>query len=330
MAITELVVTGPAGAAGTNGAGYGGTSTTSLTIGTGSQAIVTQAGLAYVVGASRIRLASDDGAKFMDGIVTAYSGTALTFLCDAYLGSGMHADWNLSITGPAYGGSAALAFNFNNSAWGTQRNAANSAYLSLPYIDAGDVLRVSQPLYAVAGRPAAGATYTDAYFTFQPLSPVSGDRLIYLAGPSVTGTLSCEFAASPTGIFTFAVYNNSNASGSHARQELRTIGGSAGDPYTYYNVNGAGAWSVGARNSDNDRFEVCNASVLGSAVRLAIDGTNFGFNGLSVGAGVGVLFIANAGTVPSTNPTGGGILYTEGGALKFRGSSGTITTVGAA
>jgi hypothetical protein len=50
----------------------------------------------------------------------------------------------------------------------------------------------------------------------------------------------------------------------------------------------------------------------------------------SFGGGKGVVFIANAGTVPSSNPTGGGILYVESGALKYRGSSGTITTLGAA
>jgi hypothetical protein len=36
------------------------------------------------------------------------------------------------------------------------------------------------------------------------------------------------------------------------------------------------------------------------------------------------------GTAPSTNLTGGGILYVESGALKYRGSSGTITTLGVA
>jgi hypothetical protein len=41
----------------------------------------------------------------------------------------------------------------------------------------------------------------------------------------------------------------------------------------------------------------------------------------------GVTSIANATTVPSTNPTGGGFLYSEGGALKWRGSSGTVTTI---
>lgn len=48
------------------------------------------------------------------------------------------------------------------------------------------------------------------------------------------------------------------------------------------------------------------------------------------GGGAAVAFIANATTVPTTNPTNGGILYVEAGALKYRGSSGTVTTLGAA
>ena len=39
-----------------------------------------------------------------------------------------------------------------------------------------------------------------------------------------------------------------------------------------------------------------------------------------------VLYVAN-GTAPAANPTGGGYLYVEGGALKYRGSSGTVTTI---
>jgi hypothetical protein len=45
------------------------------------------------------------------------------------------------------------------------------------------------------------------------------------------------------------------------------------------------------------------------------------------GGGAGVIGITNATTVPTSNPTGGGVLYVEAGALKFRGSSGTITTI---
>lgn len=50
----------------------------------------------------------------------------------------------------------------------------------------------------------------------------------------------------------------------------------------------------------------------------------------SYGGGKGVLGVANAATVPASNPTGGGILYSEGGAGKWRGSSGTVTTFGPA
>jgi hypothetical protein len=42
-------------------------------------------------------------------------------------------------------------------------------------------------------------------------------------------------------------------------------------------------------------------------------------------AGLGTLFLQN-GTAPAT-PTGGGILYVESGALKYKGSSGTVTPI---
>ena len=50
----------------------------------------------------------------------------------------------------------------------------------------------------------------------------------------------------------------------------------------------------------------------------------------SNGGGDGVLAIGNVGTVPTSNPVGGGVLFVQGGALKYRGSSGTVTTIAAA
>lgn len=47
----------------------------------------------------------------------------------------------------------------------------------------------------------------------------------------------------------------------------------------------------------------------------------------SYGSGQGVVFIQNGTTVPTVNPTGGGVLYVESGALKYKGSSGTVTTI---
>lgn len=79
---------------------FGGTSVTSFAIGTGSQAFTTQAGLAYVVG-SRVRLASSASptTNWVEGVVTAYSGTTLTVTIDKIVGSGTHTDWLLTLAG---------------------------------------------------------------------------------------------------------------------------------------------------------------------------------------------------------------------------------------
>ena len=74
------------------------------------------------------------------------------------------------------------------------------------------------------------------------------------------------------------------------------------------------------------------ADGLPNAVDLSIDsqGSVSLFSTGSFGGGVRVLSISNATTIPTTNPTGGGVLWCEAGALKYRGSSGTVTTIAAA
>lgn len=54
------------------------------------------------------------------------------------------------------------------------------------------------------------------------------------------------------------------------------------------------------------------------------------FGAGSYGGGVDVMYIKNRTTAPTSNPSGGGILYVESGALKYRGSSGTVTTIATA
>ena len=45
------------------------------------------------------------------------------------------------------------------------------------------------------------------------------------------------------------------------------------------------------------------------------------------GGGQGVIVIANASVAPTVNLAGAGILYVEDGALKYRGSNGTVTVI---
>lgn len=92
------------------------------------------------------------------------------------------------------------------------------------------------------------------------------------------------------------------------------ISKTAGDLYIHYAAAVAAAGTISWSNS------IC-FDHLG----------NVGIGGLaSAGGGTQVLFILNGTTAPTTNPSGGGILYAQAGAGKWRGSSGTVTTFGPA
>jgi hypothetical protein len=77
--------------------GYGGTSATSLLIGTGTKTFTTQGSLAY--DGARVRAASAANPNnWMEGVAD-YFGTTLTMTSDKIGGSGTHADWLFSIAG---------------------------------------------------------------------------------------------------------------------------------------------------------------------------------------------------------------------------------------
>lgn len=92
------------------GLGYAGlTSATSLLIGTGSKSFTTNfssLNTAFTVG-TRVRLAyTVTPANYMEGVITAYSGTSMTVNVDAVGGSGTYASWNISVAGVAGSGSS--------------------------------------------------------------------------------------------------------------------------------------------------------------------------------------------------------------------------------
>lgn len=75
-----------------------GTSTSNLSIGTGSTTFTTQAGIVWVLG-QRIRASNSNGTKVMEGPITSYSSTSLVLNVDRTIGSGSNSSWNLSICG---------------------------------------------------------------------------------------------------------------------------------------------------------------------------------------------------------------------------------------
>jgi hypothetical protein len=94
---------------------------------------------------------------------------------------------------------------------------------------------------------------------------------------------------------------------------------------------------INGRNPDGGKFDtlfVFQRSALDASGNET--GGNIGFRpppqGIenSFGEGHGVIAIANASVAPTQNFDGGGILYVQDGALKYRGSNGTVTTIASA
>lgn len=113
-----------------------------------------------------------------------------------------------------------------------------------------------------------------------------------------------------------------DAAGSFTASSFRMTGpvGSLSAPtWGFTNESGLGAYRIGSG---------IMGFVANSTERMRIDNTNIGIGAFSsFGGGAKVIGIANATTVPTTDPTGGGILYVSGGALCYRGSSGTVTVI---
>jgi hypothetical protein len=81
-------------------------------------------------------------------------------------------------------------------------------------------------------------------------------------------------------------------------------------------------FQINGRDARNEKFEM-----IAVFQRLGAGG-NIGIRTSSqFGKGQGVIAIANASVAPSVNPAGGGILYVEDGAIKYRGSNGTVTAL---
>lgn len=90
----------------------------------------------------------------------------------------------------------------------------------------------------------------------------------------------------------------------------------------YVQFNGEHQWLSAASGSAGSAISFTQALTLTAGGNLLVGGT-------SDPGGTQSVYIANTGSVPGT-PSSGGVLYVESGALKYKGSSGTVTTLGAA
>lgn len=167
---------------------------------------------------------------------------------------------------------------------------------------------------------AVGTTFTAIKMNVTDTASAAASKLIdlQLAGVSKfalykTGNLSVGYTTDPG--YTLGV--NGNVFLATGVLDL----GASGHRVNYTDANltiSNGTTGAIIFTTGGERLRVTNAGNLGV-------GTANQF-----GSGVKVIGIVDATTVPTTNPTGGGVLYSEGGALKWRGSSGTVTIIAAA
>ncbi len=156
-----------------------------------------------------------------------------------------------------------IRFVKNDTSAVQQLRASGGSYADLLYLDASDVATIAVPLNVVAPRKAGtGAT---AFATIQPTTAVSGDTMLNLAGPALTGALSGVVArAQASGRFQ-QEFTNQGAGGSRVRIGVE----GAGDPTVEWNVNGGPRFVAGIRQSTG-AFTVSTGGELGSGDVLAL------------------------------------------------------------
>jgi len=132
-------------------------------------------------------------------------------------------------------------------------------------------------------------------------------------GIGVAPVTDCKLAVRGGSIFDRGV-------GGGSPQLLLSLAASSGGNYGQISNTGT-RWALGFGGTLTTVGT--EALVWDSSANVGIGVSTFGTSAVKV------LGLANA-TAPSTSPAGMGQLYVESGALKFRGSSGTITTIAAA
>ena len=272
------------------------------------------------------------------GTVTSVAATVPTFL---------------SVTGSPITSSGTLAISYSGTALPVANGGTNAITASIASFN-------NITGYSAAG--ATGTTSTNLVFSDSPslTGTVAIPTKVLVGGPTSSASAFGVQVFGDATTFAPSVVQRgySNTAASAAVYMLKTRGTTATSTTAVQQYDSLGAWLFGGADGTNNQFLAnmsayvdgavsagtvptafsfstgTNNSTLPPVSRLQISSTgNIGFNNGQPGVwGTNadkVIAIGN-GTAPTTSPAGMGQLYVEAGALKYRGSSGTVTTIAAA
>lgn len=262
----------------------------------------------FVIGSRWVNTTADTEYVCLDATATAAVWKETTNTAVTAAGSDGNVQYNNST---ALGGEAALFYDDTNNALGVDAGGSPNYKLTLGGTAKGTVY------YGVS---TSSAVANDILFFANIGGTITGNLTGFNVGASCTGSMQCN------------ITNNNAGTNAHAKLEMSSGGAGAGDPFLQFTIPGVLNWSTGVDNSDGDKFKISAGANLSSGNIIALETNgNMGLNtALQFGTGQGVIGLADASVAPTTNPSGGGVLYSEAGALKWRGSSGTVTTIAVA
>ena len=201
---------------------------------------------------------------------------------------------------------------------------AGSNLILWSHSDAGsplnDVLRISRSDSAIDWKGSQSITSQVAATVISKITAHASQTAASQQWLSSAGSIHAQINAPglTTGL------SGTSGTGDLALVSLQTYGADVGAT-----IGLAGRYDSGGTRT--------NFATIGGLKEIATDGSSLGaFVVYTRGASYaerfrigseGVIKVANTSTAPSSSPTGGGYLYVESGALKFRGSSGTVTTI---
>ena len=192
------------------------------------------------------------------------------------------------------------------------------------------------PVTVTTGGATSGASSgTTATMTTTTAHGLAVGDLVTIAGVAPSGYNGTYLVQSPVTSTTYTVTTSGSNLGASSVSGTTAVPAQASFTARSAGTVGLVVKAAASQTANIANFQtssgtvlsIDNTGALNSSANIST-GANLRVGSQNIGiSGSGVMALANAGTVPSANATGGGYLYSEGGALKWRGSSGTVTTI---